>query len=177
MLTNEENFRVRTCYKCRRRKSLSEFYKDRRKVSGLAFICKPCDLKKRQNFYLKFGSVQREKSRLDRLSNPGKYVDRHRLWQIKRPDLVRASSSQHRAAKLQATPIWANNKYIKLFYEIALLEEQRTGKACHVDHIIPLQNGIVCGLHNEFNLQVLFGVDNLRKRNKFQFYFDNPVGE
>ena len=36
-----------------------------------------------------------------------------------------------------------------------------------VDHIIPLKNKYVCGLHHINNLQILLTIDNLKKGNKF----------
>jgi len=36
-----------------------------------------------------------------------------------------------------------------------------------VDHIIPLKNKYVCGLHHINNLQILLTIDNLKKYNKF----------
>jgi len=78
----------------------------------------------------------------------------------------RAASSTRKAAKLNATPVWANEKYIKLWYKLAQVEAKRTGRVVHVDHIIPLQGKNVCGLHCEDNMQLLLAEDNYSKGNK-----------
>jgi len=69
-------------------------------------------------------------------------------------------TATRKAAKLQATPLWANQEAIKFFYECK-------PEGCHVDHIIPLQGGNVCGLHVENNLQWLSESENCSKGNKW----------
>ena len=71
-----------------------------------------------------------------------------------------ARNAQRRALKLKATPTWADFYKIKCMYNLC-------PEGFHVDHIIPLQGELVCGLHVENYLQYLLAVDNLRKSNKF----------
>jgi 5-methylcytosine-specific restriction endonuclease McrA len=60
-----------------------------------------------------------------------------------------------------ATPPWVDMNAVKAIY----IEAARTGMA--VDHIIPLNSPIVCGLHVENNLQLLTKRQNSSKGNKF----------
>lgn len=75
--------------------------------------------------------------------------------------------AKRRANKLLATPPWANKEKIKEFYVTADGLQMLTGEWYNVDHIVPLQGKRVCGLHCEFNLQVIPKEVNLRKHNKF----------
>jgi len=84
-------------------------------------------------------------------------------------DKVNARSAKRRATKLQATPLWLTEEdkmRILKFYTEAKRLESVTGQKYHVDHIIPLQGEIVCGLHVPWNLQVLSAVENRDKSNK-----------
>lgn len=83
------------------------------------------------------------------------------------PEKVNTVNAARRASYKHAHPKWANDKYISLFYSMCKEEELRTGRKCHVDHIIPLKSKLVCGLHVEHNLQILFAEDNIRKANRF----------
>lgn len=70
-------------------------------------------------------------------------------------------------ARLLATPKWADFKKIRIIYQNAACKSEMTGVYHVVDHIIPLQHPLVCGLHNEFNLQVVTEKENAAKSNKF----------
>ena len=75
-------------------------------------------------------------------------------------------TAKRRALMIQATPAWADPVLILAFYEEAQIKAQTMKVTHHVDHIVPLTSKTVCGLHCEFNLQVLPGIENLRKSNR-----------
>lgn len=80
------------------------------------------------------------------------------------------SIAKRRASELQATPDWLSREQLDdilvPYAEAKRLEALHGGKY-HVDHIIPLTNPRVCGLHVPWNLQVLTEFDNCSKGNKF----------
>ena len=80
----------------------------------------------------------------------------------------RREYSKRRARRMrEAQPPWANvGKILNLYREARRLTE-KTGIEHAVDHIIPLQNDIVCGLHVETNLRVITKRENAIKHNKF----------
>lgn len=93
--------------------------------------------------------------------NKGKKAAADKSWKLNNPDKANARTARRRAARLKATPIWADHGKILAFYE----EAKRLSS--HVDHIVPLQNPLVCGLHCEANLQVLSGPENMSKSNRY----------
>ncbi|MCK5604285.1 hypothetical protein KAR91_20520 [Candidatus Pacearchaeota archaeon] len=79
-----------------------------------------------------------------------------------------AKEAKRRATKLKATPVWSEIEEIKKMYSLAALFGEMFGVKQHVDHIIPLQGKLVCGLHCLSNLQILPATSNLSKSNKFE---------
>lgn len=92
----------------------------------------------------------------------------NRQWNRDNPHRRKAIGAKYRAASLQASVPWANQEAIAEVYKECLETTERTGVLHHVDHIVPLQSKVVCGLHNEFNLQIIPAKENLTKSNKFE---------
>jgi len=83
---------------------------------------------------------------------------------------VRARSRMRKKVVRQATPAWVDKKIrseITELYVTAVELESKTGIKYHVDHIVPLVNDRVCGLHVPWNLRVIPASENLKKGNKF----------
>jgi len=87
----------------------------------------------------------------------------HRKWNKTKKGKTcnREKRARRRASKLNATPSWVDKKELKRIYK-------ECPKGFEVDHIIPLQNDIVCGLHVPWNLQYLTPEENYSKANKFE---------
>lgn len=88
-------------------------------------------------------------------------------WTLKFPEKVADYEQRRRSAKLQATPIWANRSEILSIFRLARILRDVTGCRYHVDHIVPLQHPLVCGLHVTANLRVIGAFDNGCKYNSF----------
>jgi hypothetical protein len=87
------------------------------------------------------------------------------------PDLYKALTSFRRRRFRDATPPWLTRKQkseIRDLYRIAITMSRTTGERYVVDHIVPLQSDVVCGLHVPWNLRVITQVENLLKSNKHE---------
>jgi 5-methylcytosine-specific restriction endonuclease McrA len=142
---------------CPRCKKVSLFRPRRENKERLATICVAClnlrhqrDVARRQQ-NIASRVKQRQAAKRYRDKNKGKGL---------------AHNASRRSRKLLATPSWANLKAIEQIYNLANRERQMTGFKVHVDHIVPLNSPIVCGLHVEINLQITLADYNQRKSNK-----------
>lgn len=88
-------------------------------------------------------------------------------WGMKNKDKICAITARRTATKLRAIPAWANHFFIGEIYDLAKRRTEATGVKWHVDHIVPLQSKLVCGLHVEHNLQVLPAAMNISKNNRY----------
>lgn len=98
-------------------------------------------------------------------NNPEKRKANVSRWDKANADQVNAKTAKRRATKLNATPLWANTFFIKEAYHLAKLRTKVMGFEWEVDHIVPLQSKVVCGLHVENNLQVIPKMNNRIKSN------------
>ena len=176
---------MKRCPQCATHKLRAEFYRNRTQSDGFSTQCKDC---------CKANAAARRKAKpevtraetsaawaakgkqytLNRKEAKQRYLadnaeqikaSLRRYRQANRPALA-ALRAKARAAKCLATPAWAGKNYIALFYELAKLEALRIGEHVEVDHIVPLQSPLVCGLHCEHNLQLLVRKANRSKGNR-----------
>lgn len=100
-------------------------------------------------------------------NNRARHMARIRKWCKEHPEIGNAITARRRAAKVHATPKWANRFFMKEAFHLATLRTKIMGFPWHVDHIVPLKSKIVCGLHVHNNLQVIPGAENLSKGNRY----------
>ena len=136
---------LKRCKNCLAIKPFSHFYKDNSRAYKITSYCSICN---------------RQKSEKYRAANKDKVVTYRRYEYLKNRAYYLHKNALRKATLLKATPAWADLVKIKEIYK-------KCPAGYHVDHIIPLQNDLVCGLHIETNLRVIHARDNLVKSNKF----------
>lgn len=183
----------KTCSKCGKAKTAEEFCRDKRKPDGLAYECRPCKavrtaayrVANNQKMKLRraaYRALNKDKTRAEaaayRADNKGRIAALGRLWRRENPEYVRAAQARRRAAKLCATPLWGKELTEFVVLEacrLAKLRAAATGFVWHVDHVIPLRNKYVCGLHTWSNLAVIPAAANRQKRSKFLNPLPQPL--
>jgi hypothetical protein len=134
---------------------------------------------KKVRYHTKTKAYQNAKSKLWRIKNKKELIAYNLEYRLKNPEyyskwkqenkgLVNAATYKRRTAKLNRMPLWADKNKIKELYKLAQIKTKETGFSWHVDHIIPLQGELVSGLHVFNNLQVISGIDNIKKHNKYE---------
>lgn len=165
------------CSDCKELKPLTEFHKRKPSPDGLAYRCRGCVKAalvewrgKNPGAFKVWYATNKEKraeyGRQWRSENREWQSERYAQWVEANRGAKMALIAKRKAAKLNATPAWANLEAIAEFYKEAARLTRETGIRHEVDHIIPLQGQYVCGFHVENNLQILTRSENARKRNK-----------
>jgi hypothetical protein len=109
---------------------------------------------------------ERARTRKKYQDNIEAYKLSNKLWRERNADNERFRTAKRHAAKLQATPLWSDLNAIKQIYKEADRISKETGIKHEVDHIVPLQSNLVCGLHVPANLQILTKPENISKGNR-----------
>jgi hypothetical protein len=99
-------------------------------------------------------------------AHPEKKLEASKRRQKRFPHLMVEAVARRRAAKYQATPVWADRKAIKQYYLIAEFLTAELGVPFSVDHVVPLRGETVCGLHAQTNLSILPTAWNAKKGNR-----------
>lgn len=103
-------------------------------------------------------------------NNPEKRQISANKWVNNNPEKVNAQTAKYRATKLNATPFWLTEdqqKDIKEIYALAKELQWLSEEPLHIDHVMPLVNENICGLHVPWNLQIIPKSMNIKKGNRF----------
>lgn len=112
--------------------------------------------------YEKNREARRVWARLHKKANYKRIAERMRRYSAANRGRLNALAAKYKAAKRRATPPWADLEAIRRIYEAA------SAAGLEVDHEVPLQGRLVCGLHVENNLRAIPAHVNRRKSSKFE---------
>ena len=180
---------AKVCGKCEETKDESEFFKDSRKADGFHIYCKSCDYDRKQKYRrLSFedrlkkkiiaAQKKKQKAKEYRTENRDSCIAATKSWhernkeycklrdkeyRVKNKDKIAASATARRA-KVKGASINLSKPYKAEIDGLYLFAKLFGG---HVDHIVPLNNKIVCGLHVPWNMQVISPTENMSKQGKF----------
>lgn len=169
--------KVKVCSRCGVKKPLTFFTTKKRNKDGLEYWCHDCCNSLLRDWHKRNPEKYSFYSKLSRQRNPEKTQQRELLysrnnkekiyarlcaWRRLNMGKVLATIHKRNAVKLQAVPLWADLEKIKQIF----IEASRLGLT--VDHVIPLQGKLVCGLHVHNNLQLLTKSENSKKGNRYQ---------
>jgi hypothetical protein len=184
------------CNGCKQDKQLTEFYlRKNGKPQHLCKPCWILDCKVRREAnlerYLELNRQWKLKNRDRHIANSSRWNRENRLRRLEILARYRANSKDKIAAYAQEynqrydvkakfkerkiarrvkgpfCPVWANRKVIANLYREARRLTKETGLVHSVDHIVPVKNKLVCGLHVEANLRVIPQAENLAKGNRW----------
>jgi len=144
---------MKLCRSCGETLELSEFNKNAQRLDGLHSYCKQCSRSKVRNSYQK---------------NHEHYLQYKRNYSKTNPEKYRKYRATRRAREFSAKPSWLTKDHedqIDSLYRLARDLSESTEIGYHVDHIVPLNNNRVCGLHVPWNLRVITQTENLTKGN------------
>ncbi len=79
----------------------------------------------------------------------------------------RARKNNRESRKRVPICLWKDEAQIRELYLKAAELNSGKDEKVHVDHIIPINNNLVCGLHVENNLQIVRSSINEKKSNSF----------
>lgn len=188
---------TKICTKCKMQKTLDHFGKHSGVKSGLQPACRACLSAQTKNWYglnkeRKAATVaawqaanpevrqanikdwveaNREKTRAYTRkwakSNRPAINEYKRKYRHQNPEAVVRHEIRRRTSKTQAEVAWADTFLIGEIYSLSKLRTKLTGVKFAVDHIVPLRNKHVCGLHVESNLRIVENHINVKKGNRW----------
>ena len=94
-------------------------------------------------------------------NNPEACKEMSKAWKEINKGKVREYCANRRARLILATPAWADRKEMQYIHQLA------SDRGLVVDHMVPLNSDLVCGLNTPDNLRCITEALNARKSNVY----------
>lgn len=156
---------TKVCTKCDIEKGVGKYNKSKRGKYGVISECKVCFNQRAAQRYEANKETLLKQQKAYKEANKEIVAKQKAAYKKANRHIGNAHNAKRKASKLQSTPAWVDLEAIKGMYQLATIFN-RTGMNLHVDHIIPLQSDLVCGLHCESNMQLMPASDNISKGNR-----------
>lgn len=168
---------LKVCNVCKLSKSYDQYAKRSASKDGLNYTCRSCASERNRKWresnpdgysdWVK-NNVDRKRQSWENwiAKNKSRHAENYARWSNQNRHRVYARNADRVAAKLRATPCWADKERIQSFYRKAVELTAETGVRHEVDHYYPLRGKLVCGLHCPENLRVITRSENARKKNR-----------
>lgn len=153
---------TKICTICKTEKTVTEFFKRKKSKDGFESKCKSCKTE--------YANVNKERianyiSEYQK-ANKEQVNKRNAAYKRNNKSKIASLTAKRKSIKLQSTPSWFEYDLVEEVYSQCKQLTDSTGIKHHVDHIIPLQSDLVCGLHCLANLQILTAEENMTKNNR-----------
>lgn len=153
----------KVCSSCRAILPFENFGLNNATLTGLASPCNICRGIYNSEYYRTHVEEESLRKRISNSTEESKYLrSQYGKWyRLNFKGTLNAKHARRRAKKLKATPFWSETCEIRELYK-------NCPKGYHIDHIVPLNHPLVCGLHVLANLQPIPAMDNMKKGNYFK---------
>lgn len=112
-----------------------------------------------------------------RKNNSDRVRQYNKKYKTENSELCEVIRGRRVSTKRAQTPKWLTKEHKQQIDEytkqVRALNKEHGKRAYHVDHIIPLKNDNVSGLHVPWNLQILTASENSSKNDKFDGTYEN----
>lgn len=171
---------MKVCSGCKKNLSFDLFNRRAKSADGFDACCKACRSMRRKSYtstseynkkyYSENKEVEYLRKELWYKNNPDKKVEHRKRYRLSNLTAIRESERLKNLERRTRVPNWLTREQRQEILNIYNLRDEvimLTGDKYHVDHIVPLQGELICGLHVPWNLQILPAECNLSKGKSF----------
>jgi hypothetical protein len=134
-------------------------------------VCSECDRIKMAKLRKEQPKLVAEKKKQSYERNKKQHLSQKRSYRQANKGKINALVASRKKHIKQRTPAWLSDfdkLKMQCMYSVAAMLTRENKEPWHVDHIVPLQGKLVSGLHVPSNLQLMRGLDNISKKNKYE---------